>query len=51
MNLYRLISNYESSNKYTKYLNICVNLFNVVATIIQVRGWWVKHCKVIIGAE
>jgi hypothetical protein len=38
MNLYSLISNYETSNKYTKHLNICDHLFNVVATIIRIRG-------------
>jgi hypothetical protein len=37
MNLYILISNYETTNKYTKYLNICAHLFNVVTTIIWVR--------------
>jgi hypothetical protein len=38
MYLYSLISNYETSNKYTKHLNICAHLFNMVATIIRVRG-------------
>jgi hypothetical protein len=38
MNLYNLISNYETTNKYTKHLNTCAHLFNVVATIIRVRG-------------
>jgi hypothetical protein len=38
MNLYSLINNYETSNKYTKYLNTYAHLFKVVATIIQVRG-------------
>jgi hypothetical protein len=30
MNLYSLISNYETSNKYTKHLNTYAHLFNVV---------------------
>jgi hypothetical protein len=38
MNLYSLISNYETSKKYIKYLNTYAHLFKVVATIIQVRG-------------
>jgi hypothetical protein len=38
MNLYSLISNYGTSNKYTKYLNTCAHLFNVVTTIIQGGG-------------
>jgi hypothetical protein len=49
MNLYNLISNYETSNKYIKHLNTCAHNFNVVATIIQVKGLiilCVKYCKV-----
>jgi hypothetical protein len=38
MNLYSFINNYETSNKYTKHLNICAHLFNMVATIIWVKG-------------
>jgi hypothetical protein len=50
--LYSLISNYETSNKYNKHLNICAQLFNVVATIIQVRGLriiCVKHFEISRG--
>jgi hypothetical protein len=49
MNLYSLISNYDISNKYTKHLNTCAHLFNMVATIIWIRGLrilCVKHFKV-----
>jgi hypothetical protein len=49
MNLYSLISNYETCNKYTKHLNTCAYLFNVVATIIRIRGLrilCIKHFKV-----
>jgi hypothetical protein len=49
MNLYSLISNYETSNKYTKYLNIYAHLFNVVLTTIRIRGLrilCVKHFNV-----
>jgi hypothetical protein len=49
MNLYSLISNYETSNKYTKHMNTCAHIFNVVATIIQVKRLFilcVKHYKV-----
>jgi hypothetical protein len=45
MNLYSLISNYETSNKYTKYLNTCAHLFNVMATIIRVRGLIILSVK------
>jgi hypothetical protein len=38
MNLYSLNSNYETINKYTKHLNIYAHFFNVVLTIIWVRG-------------
>jgi hypothetical protein len=49
MNLYNLINNYKTSNKYTKYLNTYTHLFNVVVTIIRVKGLTilgVKHCKI-----
>jgi uncharacterized membrane protein len=48
-NLYSLISNYEISNKYIKQLNNCAHLFNMVATIIQIRGLriiYIKYFKV-----
>jgi hypothetical protein len=49
MNLYSLINNYKTGNKYTKHLNTCAHLLNVVAIIIQIRGLrilYVKHYKV-----
>jgi hypothetical protein len=45
MNLYSLINNYETSNKYTKYLSTCAHLFNVMATIIRVRGLRILYIK------
>jgi alkyl sulfatase BDS1-like metallo-beta-lactamase superfamily hydrolase len=45
INLYTLISNYVTSNKYTKHLNTCAHLFNVVTTIIWVRGHRILYVK------
>jgi hypothetical protein len=47
MNLYSLISNYETNNKYIKHLNICAHLFNVVETIIRIQMTYYSLCQIL----
>jgi hypothetical protein len=50
MNLYSLISNYDTSNKYT-YLNTYTYLFNVVTTIIRVKGLRIHVSNILRSIE